>query len=675
MTDAPVLELEGVSVAYRTHSGEVPAVVGVSLELREGESLGLVGESGCGKSTIAFAVLRHLAGRGRVTGGAIRFRGRDMTNLSDEALRRMRGGGIAMVYQEPMAALNPSMRIGEQLAEVPVAHDGASWGEARRRAEALLADVKLADPGRIMASYPHQLSGGQQQRVVIAMALLARPAVLLLDEPTTGLDVTVEAGVVDLIAGLRAKFGTSLLYISHNLGLLLRVCDRIAVMYSGEIVEEGRAASIYAERRHPYTRGLFACLPNAGTEKEARPLRAIRGTVGSPLDRPRGCYFGPRCDAFTPGLCDIAPVPLERAGDGAVRCLRWRALPAEVPAPALAAALPASARDIALEALELTKDYAAQGNSPLAWLGLGSRRHVRANDRVSLRAPARRTLAIVGESGCGKSTFARVLMGLERATSGALIMDDADLAALPVRRRSQAQLRAVQMVFQNPDETLNPSYPVGWQISRVVRRFGLGNAPERLAAILEAVRLPAGIARSRPGRLSGGQKQRVAIARAFIGEPRLVVADEPVSALDVSVRAAVVELLMDLQRRRGTTLILISHDLDLVRYAADQVVVMYLGRVMEAGTTRQVFAPPFHPYTAALLSAIPAADPSIEYRRTLLSGELPSPLDPPRGCPFHTRCPRKLGTICETERPAEQVADGHRIACHIPRPELMELRP
>ncbi len=674
MIDTPVLALDQVSVAYGEH-GEVPAVSGVSLALREGESLGLVGESGCGKSTLALAVLRHLGERGRITGGTIRFRGEDMAGLSQEALRRIRGGSIALIHQEPMSALNPSLRIGEQLAEVPVTHAGASWAEARRNAESLLGEVKLLDPGRVMAAYPHELSGGQQQRVVIAMALLGRPSVLLLDEPTTGLDVTVEAGVVDLIAGLRAKFGTSLLYISHNLGLLMRVCDRIAVMYGGEIVEEGSAAGVFAERHHPYTRGLFACLPQPGSDKEARPLRPIRGTVSPPQERPRGCGFGPRCDDFVAGLCDAAPVPLERAGDGAARCLRWRELSLQAEGPAaLPPPPPIDTGAIAVEARELTKDYAAQGVSPFAWLGLGQRK-LRANDKVSLRALAGRTLAIVGESGCGKSTFARLLMGLEPATSGTLIMDHADLAALPVRRRSEAQLRALQMVFQNPEETLNPSYPVGWQIKRVAQRFGLGSASGRLAAILEAVRLPPEIARRRPRQLSGGQKQRVAIARAFIGEPNLVIADEPVSALDVSVRAAVVELLMDLQRRRGTTLILISHDLDLVRYAADEVVVMYLGRVMEAGTTRQVFTPPFHPYTAALLAAAPVADPSAARARILVSGEPPSPLEPPKGCPFHTRCPHKLGAVCETERPAEQAIDGHRIACHIPRAELQELRP
>ncbi len=300
----PLLELDRLSLSYFVRAGEMPAVTNVSLKLWPGESLGLVGESGCGKSTIAYAVMNYLGRAGRIVGGRILFEGRDMASLSAEELRRIRGARIAMVYQEPMSALNPSMSIGEQLAEVPIYHAGASMTEARSRARQLLADVNLPDPDRIMAAYPHQLSGGQQQRVVIAMALLANPALLLLDEPTTGLDVTVEAGVVELIASLRQRFGTSLLYISHNLGLIAQVCDRVAVMYSGQIVESGTIEEVFARPRHPYTRGLFGCIPLPTADKTARPLTPIRGQVTLPSERPRGCYFGPRCDSFIAGRCD-----------------------------------------------------------------------------------------------------------------------------------------------------------------------------------------------------------------------------------------------------------------------------------------------------------------------------------------------------------------------------------
>ncbi|MGQ0663624.1 MAG: dipeptide ABC transporter ATP-binding protein [Pseudomonadota bacterium] len=680
---APILELDAVSISYFVRGGEVPAVTGASLALRAGESLGLVGESGCGKSTVAMAVLRYFAGNGRIVGGAIRFQGRDMAGLSDDELRRVRGGGIGMVYQEAMSALNPSLTIAEQLAETAVVHLGADWEAARAAAVAMLKDVKLADIERVMESYPHQLSGGQQQRIVIAMALLAKPSLLLLDEPTTGLDVTVEAGVVDVIAALRAKYNTTLLYISHNLGLIAEVCERVAVMYSGEIVEEGRIEDVFARPSHPYTRGLLACLPLPTSDKRVRPLVPIRGNVTLPQERPPGCYFGPRCDHFSAGLCDAARIAMEvvDAGSGhGVRCVRWSKI-ALAPSPPGGIGHDVEAReDVVLAVSDLDKHYPIDDRGLAAWLLGGAKRWIKANQKLNFRVRRQQTLAIVGESGCGKSTFAKVLMGLEAATGGEIGFVGVDLAELPVERRSPAQLRALQMVFQNPDETLNPSYSIGAQIARVVRKFGVETdrkgVGERVGELLALTKLSPAFAERRPRQLSGGQKQRVAIARAFAGKPDVVVADEPVSSLDVSVRAAITELLIDIQKSQGTTLVLISHDLSLVRYIADRVVVMYLGQVMESGTADQLFAPPYHPYTEALLSAVPIADPSIERKRIVLAGEIPSALDPPAGCPFHTRCPRKIGRICEEQKPPDQrLADGHRIACHIPAAELAKLGP
>ena len=670
----PVLTLDRVSVDFRTRAGTVRAVDDVSLALRPGESLGLVGESGCGKTTLAMAILRHFSDGGRLAAGRITFRNQDVAGMSAADLRRLRGGGIGIVYQEPMAALNPSLTIGEQLAEVVVAHAGAARAEARRQAAAMLADVRLPDPERVMRAYPHHLSGGQQQRAVIAMALLPRPAVLLLDEPTTGLDVTIEAGIVDLIAGISARTGTALLYISHNLGLLLRVCDRIAVMYAGRIVEQGPVHDVFRQRLHPYTRGLFACLPDAGADKEQHPLRPIRGTVPAPRERPDGCAFGPRCDLFQPGQCDAAPPPLSPATEAhAVACPRWHdpLPPHTLPAPHQAA----EGAGVILEARGLSKSHRIVDRSMAALFGDRPRRRIAANDALDLTATGGQTLAIVGESGCGKTTFARVVMGLDPADAGSLLFGGTDIAQRATVERDPTLLRAVQMVFQNPDETLNPSFAVGRQIARVVRRFGIATGRAAIAArvdgMMEAIRLPLDIAARRPGQLSGGQKQRIAIARAFIGDPILVIADEPVSALDVSVRAAVVELLLDLQRARGTTLVVISHDLGLVRYIADHVAVMYLGRIMEAGPVARVFAPPFHPYTEALLAAAPVADPDHAAPAIRLGADLPNPADPPRGCPFHTRCPRKIGAICETERPPERHGpEQHRIACHIPMPEF-----
>jgi peptide/nickel transport system ATP-binding protein len=679
----PVLEIDDVSISYRVRAGEVPAVINASLLIRSGEALGLVGESGCGKTTLASAILGHFAGTGRIGGGTIRFRGRDIARLSRQELRRIRGGGIGMVHQDAMSALNPSLTVGEQLAEAVVYHRNTSWTTARSEAASMLSDVRLPDPGRVMEAYPHQLSGGQQQRVVIAMALLARPTLLLLDEPTTALDVTVEAGIIDLIGSLRAKYEMALLYISHNLGVIAQVCGRVAVMYSGEIVEQGPAEAVFASPRHPYTLGLLRCIPQPHLERSLQRLEAIRGQVMVPQKRSPGCLFGQRCRDFRAGVCDhgrIAMEAVEAAPPHQVRCRRWNDI---VPSPATGAGSPPAATGTERTAVDvkgLDKEYPVEEPSPWRALTGIARGAIRANQKLSFRARQGQTLAIVGESGCGKTTFAKILTGLETATGGEIRFADLDISRLPVERRPRDLLRALQMVFQNPDDTLNPSFTVGAQIARAVKKLGdehtRAGIARRTRELLELTHLPAAFASRRPRQLSGGQKQRVGIARAFAGQPQAVVADEPVSALDVSVRAAITELLLDILRRQGTTLIVISHDLGLVRYLADRVVVMYLGQVMEAGSTEQLFNPPYHPYTEALLAAVPIADLRIRKRKIVLSGEVPNPADPPKGCPFHTRCPRKLGAICEEQKPAEQRSpDGHRIACHIPVVELARVEP
>ncbi|MFN3688727.1 dipeptide ABC transporter ATP-binding protein [Salinarimonas sp.] len=685
----PVLEIEGLAISYLTRAGEVPAVVDFDLTIRAGESVALVGESGCGKSTVANAIMRYMGRNGRIAAGAMRFKGRDLLALSEAELRRVRGNEIAMVYQEPFAALNPSLTIGAQLAEVPMIHRGLDRDAALEAARAILADVRLADADRVLSAYPHQLSGGQQQRVVIAMALLANPALLLLDEPTTALDVTVEAGIVELIGEIKRKYGTAILFISHNLGLVREVCDRVAVMYSGEVVEEGAVEDVFSAMRHPYTRGLFGCIPVPAADKNARPLRAIRGQLPLPHKRPPGCNFGPRCDLFQAGLCDAGPVPMGAAGAEddedapahRARCLRLDAIERR-PRPARRrrdAGEPAS-DEVVLEVAEMQKYYPVYDRSLLAMLSGRSVRYVKANEALSFKARRGQTVAIVGESGCGKSTFARVLMGLETATDGAIRFEGDDISGAPVTSRSKEQVANLQMIFQNPNDTLNPSQTVGAQIARVIRKFGVETKHERIWArvyeLLDLVKLPREFAERKPRQLSGGQKQRVGIARAFAGNPSVVVADEPVSALDVSVQAAVTQLLMDIQRENDTTLLFISHDLGLVRYLADRVVVMYLGQIMEQGRTADVFEPPYHPYTEALLSAVPVADPAIEKTRIVLEGALPSPLDPPKSCPFATRCQRKLGAICDEERPpVHAMAGGHRIACHIPLSELETVEP
>ncbi len=675
----PILDCRDLSISYSTRSGDIPAVIDFNLQVMPGEAVGIVGESGCGKSTVALAIMRYLGTNGRITGGSIHFKGRDMTSMGEDELRSLRGSEIAMVYQEPMASLNPSMRIGRQLTEVPLTHEKVSHKEAHDRALQMLADVNLPDPARIMESYPHQISGGQQQRVVIAMALLSSPSLLLLDEPTTALDVTVEAGIVDLVRDLGTRFGTSMIYISHNLGLILETCDRITVMYSGEAIEVGRVKDVFDEMRHPYTRGLFSSIPLPGADKNARPLMPIRGQLPLPHERPPGCNFGPRCDYFREGVCDHGEIAMElvEGTDGQrVRCRRFREIDWDAARPRRRQADAQPLGDVVLEIDNLKKYYEMDA----ALLSGGEARVVKANEQLDFVAREAETVAIVGESGCGKSTFAKVLMGLETATDGEARLNGKNIANTPVQKRRPQTVGYLQMVFQNPFDTLNPSHSVGGQISRVIRKFGVEKDPgkirERVFQLLDTVKLPREFYWRKPRQLSGGQKQRVGIARAFAGEPKVVVADEPVSALDVSVQAAVTQLLMDIQSRNRTTLLFISHDLSLVRYLADRVVVMYLGHIVEQGTTAEVFSPPYHPYTEALLSAVPIADTSIKKKRIVLQGDIPSAMNPPSGCPFHTRCPRFLGDICVNEFPPNRdFGNGHRIRCHIEPEQLLAVEP
>jgi peptide/nickel transport system ATP-binding protein len=676
MTD-PVLEIENLSISFATRRGDIPAVMDFSCTVMAGEAMGLVGESGCGKSTVALGVMQHLGANGRISGGSIRFKGRDLAAMGPRELQRIRGREIAMIYQEPMASLNPAMRVGRQLAEVPMVHEGASRAEAEARALAMIDAVRLPDSARIARSFPHQLSGGQQQRIVIAMALMANPALLLLDEPTTALDVTVEAGIVDLVKELGAEMGASMLFISHNLGLVLDVCDRLCVMYSGEAVETGPIAEVFDHMRHPYTRGLFRALPLPDADKLLRPLTPIPGQFPLPHERPPGCNFGPRCDDFRAGACDAAPVQmadLPGRDRHATRCLRWRDIDWDA-APVIARAAPdAPVGKVVLRVEGLKKHYGA----------IGAAAHViKANEDISFVAREAETLAIVGESGCGKSTLAKVLLGLETATDGTATLNGVDLAHVAVEDRGTAELARIQMVFQNPFDTLNPSYDVGAQIIRALEKFGIGeddaDRRARMLTLLDEVKLPREFAERMPRQLSGGQKQRIGIARAFAGGAQVVVADEPVSALDVSVQAAVMALLTEIQRERRTTLLFISHDLSIVRYLADRVMVMYLGHVLEMGTAEEVFSPPYHPYTEALLSAVPIADTSVRRNRIVLEGEIPSAMDPPSGCPFQTRCPRKADVpdgLCERELPAlRDLGAGHQIKCHLPDEALRAMAP
>ena len=681
--NGPILEINNLSISFFTRLREIPAVMDFSCVVQPGEAMGLVGESGCGKSTVALGVMQDLGVNGRIVGGSIKFKGRDLSSLSGAELRQIRGSEIAMIYQEPMASLNPAMKIGKQLIEVPMIHEGLSEADAWKVARQVVEDVRLPDPDRILQAYPHQLSGGQQQRIVIAMALMSKPSLLILDEPTTALDVTVEAGIVDLVKGLGKKYGTSMLFISHNLGLVMDVCDRICVMYSGEAVETGTVVDVFDNMRHPYTQALFRSIPLPGADKNSRPLVAIPGNFPLPHERPQGCNFGPRCDYFKAGICDGADIPMalyNKKADHQTRCLRFTEidwLADAVRADDVAETMPG---EIILDIDDLKKYYEVSAN---ALFSSKEKKVVKANETISLTAREAETLAIVGESGCGKSTLAKVLMGLETATSGRVELLGQNVEDVMIEDRDTKTVSSIQMVFQNPFDTLNPSMAVGRQIIRALEVFGIGDNDEarrqKMLELLDLVKLPREFAERMPRQLSGGQKQRVGIARAFAGDARIVVADEPVSALDVSVQAAVTELLMEIQRRSRTTLLFISHDLSIVRYLSDRVVVMYLGHIVETGTTDQVFAPPYHPYTEALLSAVPIADTRIQRKRIVLDGDIPSAVNPPSGCPFQTRCGYKqdAGTdLCETEvPPVRTLENGHQIKCHLAEDILAKMDP
>ncbi|GAB4290095.1 MAG: ABC transporter ATP-binding protein [Roseovarius sp.] len=681
----PILEIENLSISFFTRLREIPAVMDFSIEVQPGEAVGLVGESGCAKSTVALGVMQDLGVNGRIVGGTIRFRGRDLSRLSPAELRAIRGKEIAMIYQEPMASLNPAMKVGRQLIEVPMIHERVSEAEAWQRALEMVRDVKLPDPERILKSYPHQLSGGQQQRIVIAMALMSKPALLILDEPTTALDVTVEAAVVELVKDLGRKYGTSMLFISHNLGLVLETCDRICVMYSGEAVETGRIDEVFERMRHPYTQALFRSIPLPGVDKTIRPLKAIPGNFPLPHERPPGCNFGPRCDYFQAGRCDAdRRIPMVAVGgdDNHVsRCLRSEEIDWDAPPEARTETVPPAKGKVVLAVENLRKYYQVAANALLG--SGGSTRVVKANETVSFEAREAETVALVGESGCGKSTFAKVLTGLDTATDGRILFDGRSIESIPIARRDTRTVADIQMVFQNPFDTLNPSMTVGRQILRALEVFGVGDSDrarrEQMLRLLDLVKLPREFAERMPRQLSGGQKQRVGIARAFAGGARVVVADEPVSALDVSVQAAVTDLLMDIQREKKTTLLFISHDLSLVRYLSDRVVVMYLGHVVELGSTDQVFSPPYHPYTEALLSAVPIADPRVKKAHVVLEGDVPSALDPPPGCPFQTRCRWKgevADGLCMREvPPLRELAPGHHVKCHLAEDILARMEP
>ncbi len=668
---APLLEVQNLHVRFETSRGIVRAVDGISYTVKPGETVAIVGESGCGKSVSALAIMRLLAkNTGKITAGRILFEGRDLLHLSDEEMREVRGRDIAMIFQEPMTSLNPVLPIGQQITEPLFIHLKMSEGEARARALELLRLVGITDGERRLEQYPHHLSGGMRQRVMIAMALACNPKLLIADEPTTALDVTIQAQILELMKELSRRLNIALIIITHNLGVVARYADRVNVMYAARIIEQGTADDIFLRPCHPYTLGLMRSVPRLDLPRGQR-LETIEGLPPDLRAPPAGCRFAPRCP-FRIEICSQDPDLREvgmghhsacwRAEEIAAGTLKPAPLP---PKPGLAAADAEATPLLEVEALHKYFEIKAAGAGFLS----SKKAIVKAVEDVSLSIATGETLGLVGESGCGKTTVGRTILKLEEATSGTIRFAGVDITHHSAQGMREVR-RKIQVIFQDPYSSLNPRMTVGQIIGEPLSVYRLvSNRKEelkRVEALLGQVGLFPYMAERYPHELSGGQRQRVGIARALALEPSFIVCDEPVSALDVSIQGQIINLLEDLQARLNLSFLFIAHDLAVVRHISDRVAVMYLGRLVEVADRDELYANPAHPYTKALLDAAPIPDPKIERARAprALKGEIPSPLTPPSGCVFHTRCPI-AGEECRREVPrARQIGPRHVVACH-----------
>jgi peptide/nickel transport system ATP-binding protein len=668
-----LLEIEDLHVHFVTSRGVVRAVEGISYKVKPGEVVALVGESGCGKSVSSLAVMRLLAKpAGRVVHGRILFEGRDLLGLQEEEMRGIRGRDIAMIFQEPMTSLNPVLTIGFQIMEPLLIHMGMDMAAARRRATELLQMVGIPDPGRRLDQYPHQFSGGMRQRVMIAIGLACNPKLIIADEPTTALDVTIQAQILKLMKDLSRDLGIALVVITHNLGVVARYADRVNVMYAGRMAEQSSAADVFAQPLHPYTAGLLRSVPRLDQPRGAR-LETIEGAPPNLLKVPPGCRFAPRCAARQDACVQTLP-ELETVAAGRYSaCLRAAEMLEKGPA-GLGLQTTGTAGTV-------VKDM--DRSTPLLQV-IGLKTHfdvstgfkalrtqpavVRAVDDLSFEIFRGETVGLVGESGCGKTTVGRTLLRLEEATAGSMIFEGAD-ATRAEGGELQRYRRKVQVIFQDPYSSLNPRMTIGQIIAEPMLVYKLqpdkAAAHARVRELLGQVGLFDYMAERYPHELSGGQRQRVGIARALAMEPSFIVCDEPVSALDVSIQAQIINLLEDLQKKLGLTYLFIAHDLAVVRHISDRVIVMYLGKVMEIADRDTLYADPLHPYTQALLDAVPIPDPALEARRTykVLGGEVPSPLAPPAGCVFHTRCPRATAECGQVVPSLREVKPRHYAAC------------
>jgi peptide/nickel transport system ATP-binding protein len=671
-----LLEVDGLRTEIRRRKDCLHPVDGISLSIGQGETVGLVGESGCGKTMTAMSIMRLLPPGGRITSGTIRLHGTDLVPLDDKQMRQVRGKDVAMVFQDPMTSLNPTMTIGRQIAGPVRVHLGLSRAAALRRAEEMLGLVGMPRPAERLDDYPHQLSGGLRQRAMIAMALACEPDVLIADEPTTALDVTIQAQILRLLEELKARLDMGLLLVTHDMGVIAGRTDRVLVMYAGRIVESADTDALFSGPRHPYTEALLGSVPKLDQDR-SQELYSIPGRPPDLANPPGGCRFAARC-RYATQVCRDQDPDLGGPGRGGAdpqhryACFHPRPEAAPDHGPAEARRSPGPGAEPAASSQGPLLQLAGVHKEFPVTAGVLQRKvaSVKAVSGVSFSVTAGETFGLVGESGCGKTTIGRLVATLERADRGVISFDGVDLASLSGSRLRQAR-RHVQLMFQDSYASLDPRMQVGASIAEPLVIQQVGNRAARAAAVgdlLDQVGLPKSSASRYPHEFSGGQRQRIGLARALALHPRLIVADEPVSALDVSIQSQVLNLMKSLQADLGLTYIVISHDLSVVRYLADRIAVMYLGKLVEIGPSTAIYAQPAHPYTAGLLGAIPVPDPARERAKqsAVIGGELPSAISPPTGCRFRTRCPRAQELCAAEEPPLQPFGTGHLAACHFP---------
>ena len=659
----PVIDIRNISVGFTGKSGAtLPVLRNIDLAVAEGESIGIVGESGSGKSTLALAAMGFLKRGLRLLDGSAAFRGQDMFSRTRTELERIRGGELALIPQNSGQSLTPTLRIGAQLIEALRLHSSVPASAHVAKAAELLGQVRLPDPKAILSRFPHELSGGQQQRVAVAMALAGEPHALLLDEPTTGLDVTTQAHILELLRDIARERGMAMVYVSHDLGAIARVCDRVVVMYAGEVILEGTTRQVLKSPAHPYARGLLASIPRLADNH--LPV-ALDGRPPAPGGAGDGCSFVDRC-TLAQDRCRSERPELKSLPDGEqVRC--FYSDQAEQLALAGSGAVPVEFQSDGAPALQLG-DLSISYHQPGLFDKILGRDNARVAtvDDIDITVRRGETIGLVGESGSGKSTILKSIAGLLPPAGGNIAVAGGEALAPAVENRPPDHLRRIQLIFQNPDDSLNPRHTVAEILEQPLRLyFGLTGQPlhDRSVDILDRVRLGAHYLDRLPSQLSGGEKQRIAIARAFAADPDIVLCDEVTSALDVSVQAAVLDLLNELKEKQGTTYVFVSHDLAVVKALSDRVAVLYQGRLCEIGPSDQVYATPSHPYTEVLLGAVLEPDPDIA--PTLAADDVVELSPPARGCPFQRRCPRKIGNLCDTDTPPwHETTSGHAIRCH-----------